>query len=94
MSLSVQIWPNAENRLGYHLQIHALNSPAMPPLLRSFERMSLVTSARFCAVERAWSRGGQGRPVAREAEAESALVTAYKSFLYFDLPHKIQIHRR
>src|SRR2546429_768534 len=26
--------------------------------------------------ERAWSKGGQGRPAAREAGAESALVTA------------------
>src|SRR2546425_11069610 len=28
----------------------------------------LVTSARFCGVERAWSRGRQGRPAARGAK--------------------------
>ncbi len=33
--------------------------------MRLLERMSLVTSARFCIVERAWSRGKEGRPAAR-----------------------------
>jgi len=37
--------------------------------------LPLVTSARFCGVERAWLRGGQGQPEARGAR-KGALVTA------------------
>ncbi len=52
------------------------SSRRKPPRVRWIERMSLVTSARFCEVERAWSKGGEGRPAAREATAKYALVTA------------------
>lgn len=42
-----------------------------------FERTSLVTSARFCVVKRAWSKGGQGRPVALKRLVEVRLCVEF-----------------
>ncbi len=39
-------------------------------------RMPACDERAVCEVERAWSRGGQGRPAARGAKQNRALVTA------------------